>query len=118
MKLLAAETVESGADHDEARATLLTNRAECNRQLCEIKAVIIDCDEALRLSPKNVKALLRRGLAFEYMEKNDLAAADFKNALLLDAKNAVASEGLRRVAAFKDVMGLPEDAEEKKSVTA
>jgi hypothetical protein len=52
------------------------------------------------------------------MEKNDLAAADFKNALLLDAKNAVASEGLRRVAAFKDVMGLPEDAEEKKSVTA
>jgi tetratricopeptide (TPR) repeat protein len=118
LKLLAAETVESGADHDEARATLLTNRAECNRQLCEIKAVIIDCDEALRLSPKNVKALLRRGLAFEYMEKNDLAAADFKNALLLDAKNAVASEGLRRVAAFKDVMGLPEDAEEKKSVTA
>ena len=73
-------------------------------QIVKLKEVIRENDELF--------------FVFEYMEKNDLAAADFKNALLLDAKNAVASEGLRRVAAFKDVMGLPEDAEEKKSVTA
>jgi tetratricopeptide (TPR) repeat protein len=84
-------------------ATLLTNRAECNRQMGEIKAVVGDCTTALQHAPRSLKAFLRRGLAYEFLEKYDDAAADFKSAMALDPGGAVASEGLRRVSAFKGV---------------
>ena len=61
-----------------------------------------DCTEALRHAPTNLKAYLRRGLAYEFLEKYDDAAADFKRAMALDPGGAVASEGLRRVSAFKE----------------
>ena len=63
----------------------------------------VDCTEALRHAPRNLKAYLRRGLAYEFLEKYDDAAADFKTAMALDPGGAVASEGMRRVSAFRDV---------------
>ena len=45
--------------------------------------------------------ILRRGLAWEFFEKYDDAASDFKSAMAIDPSGAVASEGLRRVMAFK-----------------
>lgn len=63
----------------------------------------VDCTEALRHAPRNLKAFLRRGLAFEFLEKYEDAASDFKSAMALDPGGAVASEGLRRVTAFKAV---------------
>lgn len=75
------------------------------RQLCEIKAVVSDCTAALELAPRSLKAFLRRGLAYEFLEKYDEAAADFKSAMAVDPNGgAVASEGLRRVSAFRDVV--------------
>lgn len=87
-------------EEPEAAATLLTNRAECHRQLCEIKAVVADCTAALGHSPNNVKAFLRRGLAFEFLEKYQEAAGDFRRAMALDPGGTIATEGLRRVSAF------------------
>lgn len=63
----------------------------------------VDCTAALKHAPRNLKAFLRRGLAFEFLEKYDDAASDFKSAMALDPGGAVASEGLRRVSAFKAV---------------
>jgi hypothetical protein len=57
-------------------------RAECNRQLTEIKAVVTDCTAALQYAPRNLKAFLRRGLAFEFLEKYEAAASDFKSAMV------------------------------------
>mmetsp|Transcript_17440 Transcript_17440/g.43172 ORF Transcript_17440/g.43172 Transcript_17440/m.43172 type:complete len:256 (-) Transcript_17440:193-960(-) len=91
------------ATEPEFTATLLTNRAECNRQLCEIKAVVRDCTAALQLAPRNLKAFLRRGLAHEFLEKYDDAAADFKHAMAIDPGGAVASEGLRRVTSYRHI---------------
>jgi hypothetical protein len=43
--------------------------------------VVRDCTAALQLAPRNLKAFLRRGLAHEFLEKYDDAAADFKHAM-------------------------------------
>ena len=92
------------------RATLLTNRAECYRQMTELKAVVRDCTDALALQPGNLKAHLRRALAFEFLEKHDNAASDFKSALEADPSNAVASEGVRRMFKFREARTRGEDA--------
>lgn len=81
-------------------AALLANRAEARRQLSDVKACVRDCDLALEYEPSHIKAMIRRALAYEYLERFDLSAADFGNALKLDAGNQIAREGHRRVSAF------------------
>ncbi len=89
----------------ESLATLYVNRAECHRQLVDMRRVVEDCESALQLAPRSFKAHLRRALAMEYLEKYDEAAAGFKAAMAIDPSGTVASEGLRRVAAYKEVDG-------------
>uniref|UniRef100_A0A7S0N080 Uncharacterized protein n=1 Tax=Pyramimonas obovata TaxID=1411642 RepID=A0A7S0N080_9CHLO len=79
------------------RATVLTNRAECYRQMRLDEQCIGDCTEALKLKPDNVKALIRRGLAYEQAEKSKLALADLSAALQLAPGSKVASEGVMRL---------------------
>jgi len=52
---------------------------------------------SLELQPGNVKALLRRGLAYEAMEKYKLALADMTAALEIDPSTALASEAKCRL---------------------
>ena len=91
-------------DKVESLATLYVNRAECHRQL-------VDMGEWWRMRIRaaagsaSFKAHLRRALAMEYLEKYDEAAAGFKAAMAIDPSGTVASEGLRRVAAYKEVDG-------------
>ena len=92
-------------DKVESLATLYVNRAECHRQLVDMRRVVEDCESALQLAPRSLKAHLRRALAMEYLEKYDEAAAGFKAAMAIDPSGTVASEGLRRVAAYKEVDG-------------
>jgi tetratricopeptide (TPR) repeat protein len=57
------------------RATWLNNRAAASLQICDYDAVIRDCDQVLVLEGDNVKALVRRGLAYENTKKFEQAAA-------------------------------------------
>lgn len=86
------------AEEVDARAVLHTNRAECHRQLTHIKDVVADCSKALELKPDSVKALIRRALAYEYLEKYQLGLNDFSRALEIDPSAAMASDGKRRMA--------------------
>lgn len=52
------------------------------------------CMEALKLSPKNEKALLRRGKAFKAMERWDDAIADFSAVLEIAPENEDAKKSL------------------------
>ncbi|KIL54763.1 hypothetical protein M378DRAFT_113931, partial [Amanita muscaria Koide BX008] len=63
----------------------------CNRAACYInmtppkpELVISDCDEALKLDPAYVKALNRRALALEGVERYEEALRDFTAATILD----------------------------------
>ena len=77
----------------ESLATLYVNRAECHRQLVDMRRVVEDCELALQLVPRSFKAHLRRALAMEYLEKYDEASAGFKAAMAIDPSGTVASEG-------------------------
>jgi regulator of sirC expression with transglutaminase-like and TPR domain len=81
----------------EATVTLLTNRAESHRQLTQDHLTIQDCTAALALAPDNVKALLRRGLAYERSEKLQAALQDLKGALALQPGTQIASQGVLRI---------------------
>jgi len=70
----------------------LNNRAACHYQLRSFKQTISDTTEVLELDPNNVKALLKRGLSYEALEKIDSALEDMR-------KLQVVSPGIQQVTA-------------------
>lgn len=84
------------------------NRAACYQQQSNYHNVIEDTSCVLEHEPQNPKALLRRGLAFEGLEKYKLALQDMKALLAIDPRMDVANKAqhriqsaLRREAQFK-----------------
>ena len=54
------------------------NRAACYQQMSNYSAVIEDCSNVLDIEATNQKALLRRGLAYEGLERYRLALQDIR----------------------------------------
>jgi len=79
------------------KADIYCNRAACYVQLYEPHKVINDCTECLNISPMNVKALLRRGLAYESLDKMKIALEDFRKVMSLDPRNTVALQSSSRI---------------------
>jgi stress-induced-phosphoprotein 1 len=84
------------------------NRAACYQQQSNYQGVIEDTSRVLEIDENNEKALLRRGLSFEGMEKFKLALQDVKACTMLNPGNSVANQAqhriqsaLRREAQFK-----------------
>ncbi|NXJ00591.1 TOM34 protein, partial [Psophia crepitans] len=67
-----------------------TNRALCYLTLKQYKEAVQDCTEALRLDPKNVKALYRRAQALKELQDYKLSIADIKSLLKIEPKNTAA----------------------------
>jgi tetratricopeptide (TPR) repeat protein len=99
----AIELTESNATDETA--VYLCNRALCHAQTHSYKQVVADCDAALAVNPKFVKAYLRRAQAFESLEKWQKAADDFKKALDLDSSAPNASQGYHRCLKFAKEQG-------------
>jgi stress-induced-phosphoprotein 1 len=72
-RALALSTV----DNDD-KANLYSNRAACRQQIHDYTAVIEDANAALKINAKHVKALLRRAIAYEGLEKWKLALEDYQ----------------------------------------
>jgi len=79
------------------KADIFCNRAACYVQLYEPHKVINDCNECLNLVPMNVKALLRRGLAYESLDKMRLSLDDFRKVMSIDPRNTVALQSSSRI---------------------
>ncbi|KAM3143964.1 hypothetical protein pb186bvf_004015 [Paramecium bursaria] len=88
--------------------TLLTNSSLCLSQLGQNELVIQLSSKALSYDPKNVKALYRRGIAYQQValskqdiqEQNDLfekSRADLEKLVYLEPNNKLASEKLTEV---------------------
>ena len=71
----------------EDRAILLANKAAASLKMGLKEKAIEDCNEALELNPKYVKALLRRAQTFEDTDKPHEAMKDFEKILELDPGN-------------------------------
>ncbi|TRM66757.1 mitochondrial outer membrane translocase receptor TOM70 [Schizophyllum amplum] len=84
----------------KAEPVFYSNRAACYINLSPPKydEVIADCDEALRLDTKYVKALNRRAMALEAVERYQEALRDFTAATILDKfQNQSAAQSVERV---------------------
>ncbi|NWW72286.1 TOM34 protein, partial [Climacteris rufus] len=67
-----------------------TNRALCYLALKQYKAAAQDCTEALKLDPKNVKALYRRAQALKELKDYKSSIGDIKSLLKTEPKNTAA----------------------------
>lgn len=65
------------AQTPEDKATLYTNRAACRQQSHDYQSVMEDANSALAINPNHIKALLRRAIAYEGMEKWQPALDDY-----------------------------------------
>jgi len=81
----------------KTKAACFNNRAHCYTQLYDHRKVVDDCTECLRLEPGNLKALLRRGFAYEALEKMKLALEDFNAVLAVDPSVSKAHQAAHRI---------------------
>lgn len=81
---------------DMNRANCYTNRAACHQQTHSYKQVIMDCEEALLIDGKHVKALIRRAIAYEGLEKWQKALDDYNAVNLLSPGMTNVSQGVTR----------------------
>ncbi|RLN68736.1 hypothetical protein BBP00_00000789 [Phytophthora kernoviae] len=69
------------AEVNVIKLSLYLNLAQCYLKMENYTRAVANCQEALVLDPKSVKALYRRAVAYEKENKLDLAADDIKQAL-------------------------------------
>jgi len=93
-----SRALETVTDEKE-KSTIYSNRAACYYQLRSYDEVVRDCTESLTLVSTNVKSLLRRGLAYESLEKQKLALQDLQQVLALEPNTAVAVQAVNRIKA-------------------
>ncbi|EAN77864.1 stress-inducible protein STI1-like, putative [Trypanosoma equiperdum] len=77
-------------------ANYYANRAACNQQTHSYQLVIDDCNAALSIEPAHVKALLRRAIAYEGLEKWKKALEDYNQVNRLAPGNQSVSQGVLR----------------------
>eukprot|EP01137_Pigoraptor_chileana_P016543 Opistho-2@73464 len=80
-----------------AGAVFYSNRAACYSKQDAFELVVDDCTTALDLDPSYVKARVRRGHAYEKLDKLEEALADFNLVLEADPGNYVARDATRRL---------------------
>jgi len=81
----------------KTKSDIFNNRAACYVQLYEPQKVVADCNESLNLVPGNVKALLRRGFAYESLDKMRMALEDFQSVLAIDPSVSQAHQAAHRI---------------------
>jgi tetratricopeptide (TPR) repeat protein len=84
----ALDALGDGEDLVQERRVCFSNRAGCRLQLRDYGSVIADCGEVLAVDGCDVKALVRRGLAYEGLEKLSKASADVRAALSIEYATA------------------------------
>jgi len=77
--------------------SIRNNRAACYHQISDFHAVIKDTNFVLEREPRNCKALLRRMLALEPLERYEQALQDARGVLIQDPRNEMANKVQHRL---------------------
>jgi len=93
-----SEALESCDDENsEIALALRNNRAACYHQLSDFSSVAKDACFVLEREPSNMKALVRRMLAYEPLEKYEAALADARAVLRQDPRHEAANKVQHRL---------------------
>jgi Tfp pilus assembly protein PilF len=90
---MPAESDEEKTKKAELKQMLLVsylNLALCYLKKMKLKECIANCDNALKIDPKNVKAHFRKGLAYLPTKDYEKAIEQFDTVLELDPNNSEA----------------------------
>ncbi|KAF0933068.1 hypothetical protein E2562_013814 [Oryza meyeriana var. granulata] len=93
----AVEFYSDSIKLNDTNATYYCNRAAAYLELGRYKQAEADCDQALLLDKKNVKAYLRRGIAREAVLNHQEALQDIRHALALEPQNKAGLLAERRL---------------------
>lgn len=88
---------EAGIDSPEDLCILYSNRAACFLKNGNSSDCIQDCSKALELQPYSLKALLRRAMAYESLERYIKAYVDYKTILQIDTSVQTAHDSVHRI---------------------
>jgi len=72
---------------NQDRSVLFSNRAAAKLKMDQNDSALNDCNEALRLNPTYLKALVRRAQLFEDLDKPHESMNDYQEVLKLDPRN-------------------------------
>lgn len=97
IKCYTAALAANPEPSEKEKATLYSNRAACYSQFQNWHEMERDCTRCLAIDPKNAKALIRRGLAYEGLEKYKLALADMKAVMEIEPTSMQASQAISRL---------------------
>ncbi|XP_060052004.1 sperm-associated antigen 1 isoform X2 [Erinaceus europaeus] len=86
---------------------IYTNRALCYLKLCQFEEAKQDCDQALQIDARNVKACYRRALAHKGLKNYQKSLNDLNKVLLLDSSIIEAKMELEEVTRFLKVKDNP-----------
>lgn len=78
---------------------LYNNRAACYQQISNHSAMVEDCSHVLELDPRNQKALLRRALGLEALERYRSALQDIRALLAVNPNVPIANAAQHRIGA-------------------
>ncbi|XP_061571802.1 sperm-associated antigen 1-like [Cololabis saira] len=88
---------DSGLDSPDDLCILYSNRAACYLKDGNSQDCIQDCTRALELQPFSLKPLLRRGMAYESLERYRPAYVDYKTVLQIDTSVQAAHDSVNRI---------------------
>merc|ERR1712176_126925 len=80
------------ASETELKLAIHNNRAGCYHQLSDFHSVVKETNVVLEEQPDNLKALMRRMLALEPLEKYEDALADARHVIRLAPANEAANK--------------------------
>ncbi|XP_046906532.1 sperm-associated antigen 1A isoform X2 [Hypomesus transpacificus] len=88
---------DAEVDSPEDLSILHSNRAACHLKDGNSVDCISDCTRALELHPFSLKALLRRAMAYESLERYRKAYVDYKTVLQIDTGTQAAHDSVHRI---------------------
>eukprot|EP00283_Hemiselmis_rufescens_P011240 CAMPEP_0173436332 /NCGR_PEP_ID=MMETSP1357-20121228/15885_1 /TAXON_ID=77926 /ORGANISM="Hemiselmis rufescens, Strain PCC563" /LENGTH=347 /DNA_ID=CAMNT_0014401399 /DNA_START=56 /DNA_END=1095 /DNA_ORIENTATION=+ len=98
---------------DEKNHVPFANRAQVYLKLEMYEDAIKDCDSALAIDPRYVKALMRRGTAKEATGDKAGAIADLKKAVMLEPSNKQAKDHIKALSMTDEEKAEAERAKEE-----
>ena len=91
-----SRAIELATEGSEELATFYANRAACRQQVYDYTGVISDANAALAINPTHVKAMLRRAIAYEGLEKWQKALDDYNQINMMSPGMSNVSQGVQR----------------------